>query len=65
MRDPTRIDKFCAELAELWHKAPDMRFGQFMSNVLGEVYSSTNKDIFYIEDESMMEYIKDISWLKD
>lgn len=65
MRDPNRIDKFCDELKELWHKTPDMRFGQFMSNVLSEVCSSTNKDIFYIEDESMMKFMKDISWLKD
>ena len=26
MRDPKRIDKFCAMLAKTWHKVPDWRF---------------------------------------
>lgn len=54
MRDPNRIDEFCATLATLWHKVPDWRFGQLMCNVLGEVYANTNVDPFFIEDDEMI-----------
>lgn len=34
MRDPSRIYKFCNELAKTWSEnAPDMRFGQLMTNI--------------------------------
>lgn len=39
MRDVNRIQPFCNELAKLWAKCPDMRFGQFMLNVFGEIAS--------------------------
>ena len=54
MRNPERIDEFCAELAKQWHKVPDWRFGQLISNVLG-TYPG---DIFFPEDDKMMEHIK-------
>ena len=54
MRDPNRIDSFCAELAKLWHKVPDWRFGQFICNVLGEY----NGDIFFPEDEKLLAFMK-------
>lgn len=45
MRDPNRIDKFCAELAELWkNNCSDWRFGQLVTNVYG--YHS-NRDPFF------------------
>ena len=56
MRDPRRIDKFCAQLAELWHKVPDWRFGQFISNVLGAYVCETKRDIFFPEDDELMEF---------
>ena len=66
MRDINRIEPFMVELEKKWKKVPDMRFGQFMSNVLGEVYElSGHRDIFFIEDEKMMDYINRIEWLKD
>lgn len=49
MRDPNRIDVFCSELAAVWHKVPDWRFGQLVANVLG-------RDPFYIEDEDAMAF---------
>ncbi len=58
MRDPTRIDKFCDTLKELWHRVPDWRFGQLMSNFLGDVYAETKRDIFYIEDDEMLKHIQ-------
>lgn len=54
MRDHKRIDKFCAELAKLWHIVPDWRFGQFISNVLG----SYKGDIFFPEDDKMLDFMK-------
>ena len=47
MRDPNRIYEFCNELAEIWSKVPDWRFGQLVINVLGP-------DPFYMEDDRAM-----------
>lgn len=57
MRDINRIDKFCNELAEVWKKVPDWRFGQLMNNVLGQMQSE-GKDIFFPEEDEMIEYFK-------
>ena len=66
MRDPNRIDYYCNELSELWHKVPDLRFTQFMESItdawnadpMGQCHS------FYAEDEEffkfMREYLKEI-----
>lgn len=58
MRDPNRIDKFCNELAEMWHKVPDWRFGQLMDNVLGSYVGDTGNDVFFVEDDEMLDYFK-------
>ena len=55
MRDPNRIDEFCATLAELWHKVPDWRFGQLMMDALQNMSLQT---IFYIEDEELLREMK-------
>ena len=60
MRDPKRIDEFCDELKKMWHKVPDWRFGQLMSNALGAVYQRTDRDPFYIEDDQMVEELKKV-----
>ena len=59
IRDPNRIDEFCNELATLWKNYyPDMRFGQFVLNLY--TYISNNaRDMFFIEDQQMMQYIKE------
>ena len=49
MRDPKRIDKFCNQLADIWKKVPDWRFGQLMVNFLG----SLDRDPFFPEDDEM------------
>lgn len=59
MRDPKRIDKFCGKLAELWHMVPDWRFGQLMSNVLGEYVGKTHRDIFFPEDDEMLAFFEE------
>lgn len=55
MRDPKRIDKFCNQLADIWKKVPDWRFGQLMCNVLN---SLPRDPFFYEEDELMTEFEK-------
>lgn len=57
MRDINRIDKFCNELAEVWKKVPDWRFGQLMLNVLGEMQSE-GRDPFFPEEDEMIEYFR-------
>lgn len=58
MRNPNRIDEFCATLAALWHKVPDWRFGQLMCNMLGEISAELQIDPFYIEDPSLLREMK-------
>ena len=55
MRDPNRIYKFCNELAAIWAKVPDWRFGQLISNISG----SYDKDIFFPEDDEFLQFMKD------
>lgn len=59
MRDPKRIPEFCNELAVLWMKVPDWRFGQLISNVLGEYVAQTQRDIFFPEDDEIMAFMKE------
>lgn len=55
MRSPKRIDKFLARLAEVWKKYPEWRFGQFIENFKR---LSKYEDLFYIEDDKMIEKIE-------
>lgn len=58
MRDIKRIRKFCNELATIWEThCPDWRFGQMVSNVLGDMQSG-GRDIFFPEEKEMIEYFK-------
>lgn len=59
MRDPKRIRKFCNQLATLWERVPDWRFGQMMSNLLGAFVADTKRDIFYPEDDELFEYFEE------
>ena len=67
MRDPDRIDEFCDELKKMWHKVPDWRFGQLVTNALGAVYKRTYRDPFYVEDDRMIEELKKVfdEWAPD
>lgn len=58
MRDPRRIQDFCNRLARVWEQVPDWRFGQLMSNVLGDYYAQTKRDIFFPEDEEMIRFFE-------
>lgn len=57
MRDIKRIRKFCNRLATAWELLPDWRFCQLISNIFGQIRSE-GKDPFFIEDDSMVEYIE-------
>ena len=46
MRDPERIDRICALLADAWKRTPDQRLGQLISNLSPEI------DPWHIEDET-------------
>ena len=57
MRSIKRIDEFTTFLAHIWKtRCPDWRFGQFVSNVFGEI-SVKHGDIFFPEEDKMMKYI--------
>ena len=58
-RNPNRIDAFCARLAELWKKVPDLRFGQFVLNV----FSQHENDEFYMEDGDMIKLFE--QWVQN
>jgi len=59
MREPHRIDYYCNELAELWHKVPDWRMSQFMVNIMLAYQNKFGYDAFYVEDPEFMEFIKE------
>ena len=60
MRDPNRIDYYCDELAEVWHKVPDWRLGQLIVNII-TAYSNKHNDIdpFYVEDADFMKFVRE------
>jgi hypothetical protein len=58
MRDPARIEPFCNELAALWSNYPDLRFGQLMSNIARYTQMEHRKDMFFMEEEELMEIIR-------
>ena len=60
MRDPKRIYEFCNKFAVLWaEKIPDWRFGQTISNFFGWIYAEKKRDIFFIEEDQMLEYFEE------
>lgn len=65
MRDANRIKPFCDEFAELWAQYPDLRFGQIMYCVADWADNRYGKDIFYIEEDELMEIIKEFLGGKD
>ena len=60
MRNPERLDKFYDELKEMHkHSFPDLRFGQFMMNVLGWINSVKKRDPFFPEEDEILKLIKE------
>ena len=50
----TRL-QLLSKLADLWEKFPMLRFGQLISNVM----HPTDTDLFYIQDEKLLELMKE------
>ena len=60
MRDPNRLDKFYEEFCRIHkEKLPDQRFGQLISNFFGWIYSEKKLDIFFPEEDKMLELFKE------
>ena len=57
-RDAGRIQLFCDRLARAWEKLPDWRFGQLMINLMREYEAEHGRDIFFLEEDEMMEIIE-------
>ena len=71
MRDKERLDKFYDELKQI-HKEyfPDWRFGQLFSNFFGWLMSIKKIDMFFPEENKMIEYIREYAknnsiWKRD
>ena len=62
MRNPNRIPEILAMLQQGWEKVPDWRFGQLIENL--RIYIGVD-DLFYIEDDKMIEYIIDFFDLEE
>ena len=56
MRNPDRIPEILKELEKFWKQVPDLRLGQIISNLSYE--SMKNNDPFYIEDDDLLELLK-------
>ncbi len=60
IRKAERLDSFYEELKEIHKKSfPDMRFGQFILNVLGWISSTKKRDPFFPEENEMLDLIKE------
>ncbi len=59
MRNPNRIKLFCDEIAELWSKYPDLRFGQIMSNIARYTQMEYRKDMFFMEEDELIDVLRE------
>ena len=62
MRDINRIHPFCEKIADIWATHSffvDQRFGQLMSNFFGWLMSEKGIDLFFPEENKMLEYFKE------
>ena len=57
MRDVNRLDNFYNELKKLHKHFPDWRFGQFITNFISWYDNKYHNNIFYIEEDKMLELI--------
>lgn len=60
MRNPKRLDTFYDEWCYLHKKyVPDWRFGQLCSNFFGWLMSEKGKDLFFPEENEMIELLQE------
>jgi len=58
MRDPKRIRPFLDELAHVWEKHPDMRFGQLLVNMGFGGSPGGGRDPWFAEEDEWLEAFK-------
>lgn len=60
MRDPNRLYPFYDRLREIrMTYFPDWRFGQLINNVLADWQAKTGRDIFFPEEDEMIQIFED------
>ncbi len=60
MREPNRLYNFYKELQTIHIRYfPDWRFGQLMSNFFGWLANEKDIDIFFPEENKMIEYLRE------
>lgn len=60
IRQVERLDTFYNELKEIHKKYfQDWRFGQFCSNFFGWLMAEKGVDLFFPEEDKMLEYIRE------
>ena len=59
MRDPNRIPNVLAVLGRVWYENPDWRLGQVIANAVRQT-GRFDCDPFYIEDDEMVEALKEL-----
>lgn len=59
-RDPNRLDSFYDNLKVIHKKYfPDLRFGQFMSNFFGWLWTEKSVSLFFPEEPDMLDYLQE------
>ena len=62
MRDPKRLDSFYEEMKGIHQKEfPDWRFGQLCSNFFGWLMSEKGIDLFFPEEDKMIDYFREFA----
>ena len=56
MWEHEEIDKFCMRLMIAWREVPELRFGQFMWNMIS-FCQNHGKDAFYLENDEFMDMV--------
>lgn len=60
MRETNRLYDFYKELQTIHIRYfPDLRFGQLMSNFFGWLMNEKNVDVFFPEEDKMLEYLRE------
>lgn len=58
MRNPDRIEPILKMLRLVWKKSPQLRLTQLLSNVILGYTDWSNKDLYYVEDDKVVEALE-------
>jgi len=53
---PIQISTVCKLFETLWHKYPQLRFGQVVAIIASR--ASTGNDLFYVEDKKIFDQLR-------